>query len=334
MDKISIIVPCFNEELAIPIFYREITKVATGMPETEFEYIFVNDGSRDDTGNVICGLADKDKRVKYITFSRNFGKESAMYAGMDNSSGDYVVIMDVDLQDPPSLIPEMYEIVKSGQYDCAATRRVNRKGEARIRSFFARMFYKLINHISQTEIVDGARDFRLMSRRMVDSILGMCEYNRFSKGIFSWVGFETKWIEYENINRSVGETKWSFWKLFKYSVDGIVGFSTAPLALSSLMGIILFFISIAGIIFIIVRQLLFGGSAFGWPSMVCVILLVGGLQLLSIGILGQYLSKTYLETKRRPLYIIKESNINDSAKTDANTENVTNTNSIDGRQNG
>ena len=309
MDKISVIVPCFNEEQAIPIFYREITKISAGMNGVEFEYVFVNDGSKDKTEQVIRGLAERDKTVKYISFSRNFGKESAMYAGMENASGDYVVIMDVDLQDPPALIPEMYEAVKSGGYDCAATRRVDRKGEARIRSLFARAFYKLINHISQTEIVDGARDFRLMSRRMVDSILSMCEYNRFSKGIFSWVGFETKWIGYENINRSAGETKWSFWKLFKYSIDGIVGFSTAPLALSSLMGIILFFILIVGIIFIIVRQLLYGGSAYGWPSMICVILLVGGLQLLSIGILGQYLSKTYLETKRRPIYIIKETNI-------------------------
>ena len=309
MDKISIIVPCFNEEQAIPIFYREIEKVSSEMADAEFEYIFVNDGSKDKTEQVIRGLAERDEKVKYISFSRNFGKESAMYAGMKSASGDYVVIMDVDLQDPPALIPKMYEAVRGGVYDCAATRRVNRKGEARIRSFFARAFYKLINHISQTEIVDGARDFRMMSRRMVDSILSMCEYNRFSKGIFSWVGFETKWIGYENVNRSAGETKWSFWKLFKYSIDGIVGFSTAPLALSSLMGIILFFISIIGIIFIIVRQLLYGGSAYGWPSLVCVILLVGGLQLLSIGILGQYLSKTYLETKRRPIYIIKETNI-------------------------
>ncbi len=319
MEKISVIVPCFNEEEAVPIFYREIIKVAEGMDGVEFEFIFVNDGSKDKTEEVLRGLSEMDKRVKYISFSRNFGKEGAMYAGMDNASGDYVVIMDVDLQDPPSLIPEMYDIVKSGEYDCAATRRVNRKGEAKIRSLFAHAFYKLINHISQTEIVDGARDFRLMSRRMVDSILDMCEYNRFSKGIFSWVGFETKWIGYENINRSAGETKWSFWKLFKYSIDGIVGFSTAPLALSSLMGIILFFVSIVGIIFIIIRQLIYGGSAYGWPSMICVILLVGGLQLLSIGILGQYLSKTYLETKKRPLYIVKNTNI---AKQDKNKKEV------------
>ena len=309
MTMISVIVPCYNEEQAIPIFYREIIKTASEMPNVSFEFIFVNDGSKDETENVIRALAENDDRVKYISFSRNFGKEGAMYAGMQHSSGDFIVIMDVDLQDPPALIPRMYDDIKSGNYDCIATRRVNRSGEAPIRSAFARAFYKLINHISQTEIVDGARDFRMMSRRMADSILSMCEYNRFSKGIFSWVGFNTKWIGYENINRSAGETKWSFWKLFKYSIDGIVGFSTAPLALSSLMGIILFFISIVGIIFIIVRQLLYGGSAFGWPSMICVILLVGGLQLLSIGILGQYLSKTYLETKRRPLYIIKDTNI-------------------------
>ncbi len=309
MTMISVIVPCYNEEQAIPIFYREIIKTASEMPNVSFEFIFVNDGSKDETENVIRALAENDDRVKYISFSRNFGKEGAMYAGMQHSSGDFIVIMDVDLQDPPALIPRMYDDIKSGNYDCIATRRVNRSGEAPIRSAFARAFYKLINHISQTEIVDGARDFRMMSRRMADSILSMCEYNRFSKGIFSWVGFNTKWIGYENINRSAGETKWSFWKLFKYSIDGIVGFSTVPLALSSLMGIILFFVSIVGIIFIIVRQLLYGGSAFGWPSMICVILLVGGLQLLSIGILGQYLSKTYLETKRRPLYIIKDTNI-------------------------
>ena len=309
MDKISIIVPCFNEEQAIPIFYQEITKTSAAMTDAEFEYIFVNDGSRDKTEKVIRSLANDDKRVKYISFSRNFGKEGAMYAGMEYATGDYIVIMDVDLQDPPALLPEMYKTLRSGDYDCVATRRVDRKGEAKIRSFFASAFYKLINHISQTEIVDGARDYRMMSRRMVDSILSMCEYNRFSKGIFSWVGYNTKWIGYENINRSAGETKWSFWKLFKYSIDGIVGFSTAPLALSSLMGIILFLVSIVGIIFVIVRQLIFGGSAYGWTSMICVILLVGGLQLLSIGILGQYLAKTYLETKNRPIYIVKDTNI-------------------------
>lgn len=318
MDKISIIVPCFNEEQAIPIFYEEITKVSDGIADAEFEYVFVNDGSRDGTMRALKKLAESDAKVKYVSFSRNFGKEGAMYAGMANASGDYIAIMDVDLQDPPELIPTMYNEIKSGSCDCVATRRVNRKGEAKIRSLFARAFYKLINHISQTEIVDGARDFRMMTRQMTDSILGMCEYNRFSKGIFSWVGFDTKWIGYENVNRSAGETKWSFWKLFKYSLDGIVGFSTAPLALASLMGILLFFVSIIGIIFIIIRQLIYGGSAYGWPSLVCVILLVSGLQLLSVGILGQYLSKTYLETKRRPLYIIKETNIDLSSKKDQN----------------
>lgn len=308
MDKISIIVPCYNEQETVETFYKTICGVANDMNAVDFEYIFVDDGSSDKTLSILKNLAGQDSRVKYIAFSRNFGKEGAMYAGMKNSSGDYVVIMDVDLQDPPSLLPEMYAVIKSGDYDCAATRRANRRGEAVVRSFFARCFYKLINKISQTEIVDGARDFRMMSRRMVNSILELSEYNRFSKGLFSWVGYNTKWLEYENIERSAGNTKWSFWKLFKYSIDGIVGFSTAPLAFASLMGIILFLISIIGIVFVIVRQLVYGGSAYGWPSMICVILLVGGLQLLCLGILGQYLAKTYLEAKNRPIYIIKEKN--------------------------
>lgn len=309
MDKISIIVPCYNEQEAIPVFYEETEKIVSKIHDVDIEYIFVNDGSSDETEGMLRNLAELAVNVNYISFSRNFGKEAAMYAGMQHSSGDFVVIMDVDLQDPPSLIPDMYDTLKREDFDCVATRRIDRHGEAKMRSFFARCFYKLINCISQTEIVDGARDFRMMSRRMVNSILKLCEYNRFSKGIFSWVGYNIKWIGYENIERSVGETKWSFWKLFKYSIDGIVGFSTAPLALSSLMGIILFIISIIGIIFVIVRQLLYGGSAYGWPSMICIILLVGGLQLLCLGILGQYLAKTYLETKNRPIYIVKETNI-------------------------
>lgn len=310
LDKISIIIPCFNEEEAIPVFLASANEELKSLKtHAEIEYIFVNDGSSDSTESVLKSLSKKSVNIKYVSFSRNFGKEAAMYAGMKYSSGDYVAIMDVDLQDPPRLLPKMYEIVKSGEYDCIATRRKNRKGEAPVRSFFARMFYKIINSISQTEIVDGARDFRLMSRRMVNSILEISEYNRFSKGIFSWVGYKTHWIEYENVQRSVGETKWSFWKLFKYSIDGIVGFSTAPLAISSVMGVILFLLSIVGIIFVIIRQLLYGGSAYGWPSMICVILLVGGLQLLCLGILGQYLAKTYLETKNRPIYIVKEDNI-------------------------
>ncbi len=313
METISIIVPCYNEQETIDIFYNTVCS-ATRDIGAEIEFVFVNDGSLDLTLKIIKNLAVSDKRVKYISFSRNFGKESAMYAGMQKSSGNYVVIMDVDLQDPPSMLKEMYGLLKSGEYDCVATRRANRKGEAVIRSFFAKSFYKIINKISQTEIVDGARDYRMMTRQMVNSILELSEYNRFSKGLFSWVGYNTKWLEYENIQRSAGRTKWSFWKLFKYSIDGIVGFSTAPLAFASLTGIILFLMSIIGIVFVIVRQLLYGGSAYGWPSMICVILLVGGLQLLCIGIVGQYLAKTYLETKNRPIYIVKEENISNSQK--------------------
>lgn len=326
MKKISIIVPCYNEEAALGIFYDEIQKVAAATPEAEFEYIFVNDGSKDRTLEMIKDMSEKDEKVKYISFSRNFGKESAMYAGMEYSDGDYVVIMDVDLQDPPALIPKMLEEIEENGYDCVASRRVTRAGEAKIRSFFARCFYKIINKISQTEIVDGARDFRMMTRQMTDSILSMCECNRFSKGLFSWVGFDTKWLEYENIERSAGETKWSFWKLFKYSIDGIVGFSTAPLAISSLMGILLFIVSIIGIIWIIIRQLIWGGSAYGWSSMICVILLVGGLQLLCMGILGQYLAKTYIEVKRRPIYIVKDTNIDKKSGDDYADK----TNKIDG----
>ena len=307
MSVISIIVPCYNEEKAVPVFYKA-TSAALGNIDADIEYIFVDDGSSDGTVNEFKKLASADKRVKYISFSRNFGKEAGMYAGMKHAHGDYVVIMDIDLQDPPELIPKMYDLVKSGEYDCAATRRVNRVGEAKLRSFFARCFYKLINKISDTEIVDGARDFRLMSRKMVNSILELSEYNRFSKGIFSWVGFKTKWLEYENRERSVGETKWSFWKLFKYSIEGIVSFSTAPLAVSSVCGVLFSIIALIGIIFVVVRQLIWGGSAYGWASLICIILLVSGVQLLCIGILGQYLSRTYMESKHRPIFIVKESN--------------------------
>lgn len=307
MSVISIIVPCYNEEKAVPVFYKA-TSAALENIDADIEYIFVDDGSSDNTVNEFKKLASADKRVKYISFSRNFGKEAGMYAGMKHAHGDYVVIMDIDLQDPPELIPKMYDLVRSGEYDCAATRRVNRVGEAKLRSFFARCFYKLINKISDTEIVDGARDFRLMSRKMVNSILELSEYNRFSKGIFSWVGFKTKWLEYENRERSVGETKWSFWKLFKYSIEGIVSFSTAPLAVSSVCGMLFSIIALVGIIFVVVRQLVWGGSAYGWASLICIILLVSGVQLLCIGILGQYLSRTYMESKRRPIFIVKESN--------------------------
>ena len=305
-NLISIVVPCYFEEETLPYFYEEITKVSDKMTEVDFEYIFVNDGSKDNTLDILKQLSIKDKRVRFISLSRNFGKESAMYAGLEYSKGDFVAIMDADLQDPPSLLPEMYEgIIKDG-YDCVATRRVNRKGEPPIRSFFARMFYKIMNKISKADIVDGARDFRLMKRKVVNAILKLGEYNRFSKGIFGWVGFKTKWLEYENIERAHGETKWSFWKLLIYSIDGIVAFSSMPLFISSIVGIAFCLISFFAIIFIIVRQIVWGGSAYGWPSLVCIILMLSGIQLFAIGILGQYLSKTYLEVKKRPIYIIDE----------------------------
>ena len=308
MKKISIIVPCYNEEEAIPYFYKEITEVAKKM-KVNFEYIFVNDGSKDKTIEVIKKYAKKDKMVKYINFSRNFGKEAAMYAGLELSSGDYVAIMDADLQDPPSLLPEMLSYIEKEKYDCVGTRRVTRKGEPPIRSFFARMFYKIINKMSKIEMVDGARDYRLMTRQMVNSILELKEYNRYSKGLFSFVGYKTKWLEYENIERIAGETKWSFWKLFLYAIDGITAFSTAPLAFASLMGILFCIISFILIIVIIIKTLVFGDPTSGWPSMVCIIFFVSGIQLFCLGIIGEYLSKTYLETKNRPIYIIKETNI-------------------------
>jgi len=306
---ISIIIPCYNEEPAIPYFYEEINKVSNTIKEN-FEFIFVNDGSKDKTIEVIKKYAKKDKRVKYINFSRNFGKEAAMYAGLEHSTGDYVAIMDADLQDPPSLLPEMLNFLENNQeYDCVGTRRVTRSGEPPIRSFFARMFYKLINKISKVEMVDGARDYRLMSRQMVNSILELKEYNRYSKGLFQFVGYNTKWLEYENIERVAGETKWSFWRLFIYALEGILAFSTAPLAISSFIGIIFCLISFILIITIIVKTLIFGDPTEGWPSLVCIIFFVSGIQLFCIGIMGGYLSKTYLETKNRPIYILKETNI-------------------------
>ena len=310
MKKISIVVPCYNEEKSIAVFYNAVQNAVSSI-DAEIEYIFVDDGSQDATIKEIKALSEREKNVNYISLSRNFGKEAGMYAGMKYARGDYVVIMDVDLQDPPKLIPGMYNMVKCGGCDCVATRRVDREGEAKVRSFFARCFYKLINKISDTEIVDGARDFRIMTRTMTDSIISMTEYNRFSKGIFSWVGFKTEWLEYENRQRSVGETKWSFWKLFKYSIEGIVSFSTAPLAISSVCGVLFSVAALIGIIFVIIRQLIWGGSAYGWSSLVCVILLVSGVQLLCIGILGQYLSRTYMESKRRPLYVVRETNMED-----------------------
>lgn len=309
MEKISIIVPCYNEEKSIPFFYKEISKVIKKMNNVNFEIIFLNDGSTDKTLKVIKGYADIDKNVKYISFSRNFGKEAALYSGLDNSTGDYVAVMDADLQDPPELLEEMYNIIINEGYDCVATRRVDRKGEPPIRSFFAKCFYKIINKISNAEIVDGARDFRLMKRSMVESILDMKEYNRFSKGIFGWVGYNTKWLSYENVERVAGETKWSFWKLFKYSIEGIIAFSTTPLLISSFVGILFFIVSIIMVCFIIIRTMLFGDPVAGWPSLVCIIFLISGIQLFCIGILGQYLAKTYMEVKSRPIYIIKESNV-------------------------
>ena len=312
MKKISVIVPCYNEQEAIPFFYDEIVKISKIMEnDAEFEYLFINDGSKDKTINVLRELAKRDERVKYVSFSKNFGKEAAMYAGLEKSSGDYIAVMDVDLQDPPELLVQMFQDLESGEYDCVATRRVSRKGEPPIRSLFAKLFYSMINKISKTEIVDGARDYRLMTRQMVDAILEVKEYNRFSKGIFSWVGFNTKWLEYENVERRAGETKWSFWKLLKYSLDGIVAFSTVPLSIASILGLLLCFIAFVLIIVIVVNTLAFGDPVAGYPSLMCVILFVGGVQLFCMGILGKYLSKTYLETKKRPIYLVKEENIDE-----------------------
>lgn len=307
MDTISLIIPCYNEEQALPYLYEELSKVARKMQEQLFEFIFVNDGSKDKTLQVIKSLREKDARVHYTSFSRNFGKESAIYAGLKAAKGDYVALLDADLQDPPSLVEEMYQSLKREDYDCVATRRVDRKGEPRVRSFFATRFYKLINKISDTEIVDGARDFRLMTRQMVDSILEMGEYNRFSKGIFGWVGFNTKWIAFENRERIAGQTKWSFIGLFLYSLEGIIAFSTRPLLIASFFGILFCIIAFFMICVIITKTLIWDDPVAGYPSTICIIFFIGGIQLFCLGILGQYLSKTYLETKRRPIYIIRES---------------------------
>lgn len=306
---ISVIVPCYNEEEALPHFFPEIRRVSDSMSDTyglSFEFIFVNDGSGDGTLNQLRKFSAEDSRVRYISFSRNFGKEAAMYAGLQNANGDYAAIMDADMQDPPSLLPEMYEALQSNEYDSVATRRVDRKGEPPIRSFLARCFYKIINRISDADIVDGARDFRLMKREMVRAIVSMGEYNRFSKGIFGWVGFRTKWLPYENVERVAGETKWSFWKLFKYSIQGIIAFSSAPLAIASILGLVFCFAAFVYICVIIVKTLIFGDPVGGWPSLACIVLFMGGIQLLCMGILGQYLAKIYLETKRRPIYIVAE----------------------------
>ena len=307
MKLLSVIVPSYNEEENVFDFYAELMKNEAFFKQRELdvEIIYVDDGSKDKTVEKVKELAGKDKRVHLVSFSRNFGKEAAIYAGLQKAKGDYAVLMDCDLQDPPSLLPEMFRNMDEG-YDSVATRRVSRKGEPPIRSFFARMFYRIMNKISRTEIVDGARDYRLMKRQVVDSILAMAEYNRFTKGIFGWVGYETKWLEYENIERKKGETKWSFWKLFLYSLDGITAFSTVPLAIASFMGVLFCLFAFLMIVFIIVRKLLFGDPTSGWPSLVCIIFFCSGVQLFCVGIVGQYLSKTYMEVKRRPIYLVKE----------------------------
>lgn len=306
--KLTTIIPCYNEEGTLSYFYQEMQKIMQSMQGVEFELLFIDDGSADKTLEVIKELAAMDKRVRYVSFSRNFGKEAAIYAGLSYSDGDLTAIMDADLQDPPSLLPQMYQAIVKEGYDSVATRRISRKGEPKIRSFFARQFYRLMKCISKADIVDGARDYRLMNRAFVDALLELGEYNRFSKGLFGWIGFRTKWLEYENVERIAGETKWSFWKLFVYSVEGIISFSTVPLSLSAFFGVMMCFVAGLAIVFIILRQLLYGGSAFGWPSMVCIVIFLGGIQLLSIGILGSYLARTYLEVKKRPIYICKETN--------------------------
>lgn len=307
-NRISLVVPCFNEEESLPIFYRETIKVLKNNG-IEYELIFVDDGSKDNTLNVVKDFSNKDKNVLYVSFSRNFGKEAAMYAGLKESSGDYVCIMDADMQDPPSLLPKMIEILKNDDYDSVATRRENRKGESKIRSWFAEKFYRIINKISDADIVNGARDFRLMKRTMVDSIISMTEYNRFSKGIFGWVGFKTYWLPFENVERVAGKTKWSFIGLFKYAINGIIDFSNVPLSISSFFGMFLTVIAFIILVFIIIRKLIFGDPVDGWASLMCAIIFIGGIQLFCIGIIGQYLGKTYMETKNRPLYFIRETNI-------------------------
>ena len=305
--RISLIVPCYNEQEVLPIFYNETCKVIEKM-DADFEFIFIDDGSKDNTVLIMRELAEKDDRVFYYSFSRNFGKEAGIYAGLSNAKGDICVVMDADMQDPPSLLPQMYDAIINEGYDSVATCRETREGEPPVRSFFARLFYKIINKISDADIKDGARDFRMMSRKMVDSIIELGEYNRFSKGIFGWVGFKTKWLPYENIERAAGNTKWSFWKLFKYSLDGIVNFSSAPLYISSLIGILFCIIALISTIFFFVRRLMFGDPVTGWASTACIITFIGGIQLFCVGVLGQYIARMYLETKNRPKYIVRETN--------------------------
>ena len=307
MKKISIVVPCYNEEESLPLFYKEVNKVTEKMKaKAEFEFVFVNDGSKDNTLEELRNLAKKDKRVRYISFSRNFGKEAGMLAGLENATGDYITTMDADLQDPPTLLEEMFDTLESGEYDCCATKSTNRKGYSFLRKTFTKWFYDIIGKISKTEMVPGARDFRLMTRQMVDAIISMREYNRYSKGLFSFVGFKTKWIDFEIEDRAAGTSKFNFWKLFSYAIEGIVAFSTAPLVFAALVGVIFCFIAFILIIFVIVKTLVWGDPVGGWPSMACIMFFVGGIQLFCTGIIGEYLAKTYLETKHRPVYIVKE----------------------------
>ena len=307
MSLISIVIPCYNEEEALPVYYREMSRIMKEMADTEFELLFVDDGSTDRTLGILKEMNENDARCRYLSFSRNFGKEAALYAGLKNAQGEYVATMDVDMQDPPGLLPEMYRILKEENYDSVATRRSTRTGEPRIRSFLSESFYKFINKISRTEIVNGARDYRLMKRKMVDAVLGMSEYNRFSKGIFEWVGFRTKWLEFQNVGRCAGETKWSVKKLFMYSLEGITGFSVAPLSLASRGGVMFCALAFLMSLVIIIRTLIWGDPVSGWPSLACIIFMVSGIQLFCTGIVGQYLSKTYLETKHRPIFILKDS---------------------------
>lgn len=306
---ISIVVPCYNEEETLHILYEELNKVTSAMEGYTFEYVFVNDGSKDRTLLMIKELAEQDSRVKYVSFSRNFGKEAALLAGLESAKGDIVATMDADMQDPPALLPELVGYVESGEYDNAATRRVTRKGEPVIRSFFARTFYKMMRHMTDIHIVDGARDYRVMNRPMVDAILSLQEYNRFSKGIFAWVGFETKWVEFENVERAAGETKWNFWKLLRYSIEGIVSFSNTPIHLASYLGLVLTGLSLIAMVFVFVRALICGDEVAGWPSLVCIITFLGGVQMFVMGVMGQYISKTYMEVKKRPHYIVKDTNV-------------------------
>lgn len=309
MSKLSVVVPCYNEELAIPIFYEETKKCLLniiGKMVEQVEFIFIDDGSSDNTLSVLQGLSAQDECVHYISFSRNFGKEAALYAGLNKACGNYIAVLDVDLQDPPSLIRQMLEAIMNEDFDCAATRRVSRKGEPPIRSFFARKFYKVMGALSNIEVVDGARDFRVMTKKYRDAVLTLCERSRFSKGLFPWVGFKTKWFEYENIERCAGSTKWSFWKLFLYSIDGITAFSTKPLSFASILGILEFIIAFLMIIFLVIRKLIFGDPVAGWASTVCIVLFTTGLNFLTIGILGQYIAKIYVEVKQRPIFIVAE----------------------------